>query len=454
VTWTSTSGDESAHMQVPAPQTLPKPRKNSVVSEYFVPTIENDGIVAVLTHKGITPIDLNEEIVYGSEIGKGAFGVVLRCKFRDTDCAIKQLRLPTVGTPRAEQHKGARASVAVLEGLLSEFDTMMTLRHPNVLLTMGIAVDPYDQTAGIVNELMQASLFDIIYEASFRPYATWDQAYLAIASDVAKGMSFIHFSGLLHRDLKPANVLIDARWVAKVADFGSVQDGSTAGECHQVEGTPPYMAPEILQSATYEKATDVWAFGSMLAHMGTGKLPYQQLGLKDRHELFAVIRSGEISPIHLLLEAADTPTGILDLAKACCTPERSQRPTFKDIATKFNSMLSDDTDMRPLVRIRDRKVLSAARVSTPAPYEGEAAGTLHSTYKAKFQRRSSFSSPHGSPQSSSRAPAAPTEDGQSGAASDQPTDPTSSRFVDTFSSTMLRTWTPGENAKPEETTRL
>jgi serine/threonine protein kinase len=86
----------------------------------------------VLTHKGITPIDLNEEIVYGPEIGKGAFGVVLRCKFRDTDCAIKQLRLPTVGTPRAEQHKGARASVAVLEGLLSEFDTMMTLRHPNV----------------------------------------------------------------------------------------------------------------------------------------------------------------------------------------------------------------------------------------------------------------------------------------------------------------------------------
>jgi serine/threonine protein kinase len=42
-----------------------------------------------------------------------------------------------------------------------------------------------------------------------RPYATWDVpngAYLAIASDVAKGMSFIHYHGLLHRDLKPGNV--------------------------------------------------------------------------------------------------------------------------------------------------------------------------------------------------------------------------------------------------------
>jgi hypothetical protein len=37
-----------------------------------------------------------------------------------------------------------------------------------VLLTMGIAVDPADSSCGIVTELMQASLFDVIYEPSFR----------------------------------------------------------------------------------------------------------------------------------------------------------------------------------------------------------------------------------------------------------------------------------------------
>ena len=43
-------------------------------------------------------------------------------------------------------------------------------------------------------ELMQASLFDVIHESSFAPYANWDSAFFSIVSDVAKGMSFIHFN--------------------------------------------------------------------------------------------------------------------------------------------------------------------------------------------------------------------------------------------------------------------
>ena len=59
----------------------------------------------------------------------------------------------------------------MLGGLLEEFDVMKTLRHPNVLLTMGIAVDTDAETTGIVMELMQASLHDVIYDPSFKPCA-------------------------------------------------------------------------------------------------------------------------------------------------------------------------------------------------------------------------------------------------------------------------------------------
>ena len=208
----------------------------TIHSTPFKPTIREDGILAVLEHKKVTPIDLKKEITYGPELGSGAFGVVLKCKFRNTDCAIKQL------------HKEGSRAVEMLEGLLDEFDVMMQLRHPNVLLTMGIAVDPDDKVTGIVMELMQASLFDIIYEPCFAPYANWDAAYFSVALDVAKGMAFIHFNNLLHRDLKPGNVLIDAQWIAKVADFGTVLDeAKTLYEKEaEVAGTPPYMAPEII----------------------------------------------------------------------------------------------------------------------------------------------------------------------------------------------------------------
>ena len=73
-----------------------------------------------------------------------------------------------------------------------------------------------DATTGIVMELMQTSHYDVIYDPSFTPYRDWGSALFLIASDVAKGMAFIHFNSLFHRDLKPGNVLIDAQWVAKV----------------------------------------------------------------------------------------------------------------------------------------------------------------------------------------------------------------------------------------------
>jgi serine/threonine protein kinase len=36
----------------------------------------------------------------------------------------------------------------------------------------------------------------------------------------AKGMHFLHSSGIVHRDLKSLNLLLDAKWNVKVSDFG------------------------------------------------------------------------------------------------------------------------------------------------------------------------------------------------------------------------------------------
>jgi serine/threonine protein kinase len=43
---------------------------------------------------------------------------------------------------------------------------------------------------------------------------------LKMAYQAAKGMHFLHSSGIVHRDLKSLNLLLDAKWNLKVSDFG------------------------------------------------------------------------------------------------------------------------------------------------------------------------------------------------------------------------------------------
>ncbi len=341
------------------------------------PTLAKDGVVAVLQAKQVAPIDLRSEITLGPPLGSGAFGVVLRCTFAGTACAIKQL-------PNAEAK-----SMGMLQGMLQEFDVMMKLRHPNVVLTMGVAVDPVDQTTGIVMELMQASLMDVLTEPSFAPFRSWHAAWLCIASDVAKGMTCIHSHGLLHRDLKPGNILLDASWIAKVADLGNVvQTSGAPGEeafAGEVTGTPPYMAPEIMATRQYARPVDVWAFGAVLAHMGTGKAPYHnRLGeIRTRQDMLEMIAEGRASPVELLMQAEDTPPPIVELAVECCDRTPAQRPSFGDISNRIDQQAGGEMDdLRPLVRIKNKKVGTGAASAAPVPMPSSPDVVLDQTYSA------------------------------------------------------------------------
>jgi serine/threonine protein kinase len=66
---------------------------------------------------------------------------------------------------------------------------------------------------------------------------------------ILDGLQAIHSCGMYHGDLKPENVLLNARFMVKIADFGFAEIESA--DIKQFRGTEGYMAPEILARVPY-----------------------------------------------------------------------------------------------------------------------------------------------------------------------------------------------------------
>jgi serine/threonine protein kinase len=102
----------------------------------------------------------------------------------------------------------------------------------------------------------------------------------ALAVQIAEALEAIHQEGIVHRDLKPGNVMIDARGVARVMDFGIAKLWDSAGaagvtSAGQLVGTPSYMSPEQIRGETLDGRSDLYALGIVVFELATGRAPFR-----------------------------------------------------------------------------------------------------------------------------------------------------------------------------------
>jgi serine/threonine protein kinase len=105
----------------------------------------------------------------------------------------------------------------------------------------------------------------------------------AVALQVAAGLEHAHAQGLVHRDLKPGNLIQRTDGTIKIADFGIARGshGTELTETGAIVGTAAYLAPEQAEGGEVTPRTDLYALGTVLHELLTGRRPFQVESLAD-----------------------------------------------------------------------------------------------------------------------------------------------------------------------------
>lgn len=202
-----------------------------------------------------------------------------------------------------------------------EARTISQLSHPNICTLFDVG-DGF-----LVMELLEGETVADRIARGPMPLAD----VLRYGVQIADALGAAHRMGIVHRDLKPANVMI-TKSGAKLLDFGLAKsaasvagvDDATRQKALTQEGTIlgtfQYMAPEQLEGQEADVRTDIFAFGTLLYEMATGRRAFEG---KTRTSLIAQIVSADPKPLREL--APLTPPAFEHVVARCLSKDPDER---------------------------------------------------------------------------------------------------------------------------------
>ncbi len=194
-------------------------------------------------------------------VGEGGMGAVYRAidVMLEREVALKILRPDLAGQPDVE------------ERFRDEAMTLARLNHPNIA-TLYSLVREGDELFMVMEFVKGESLEAILARSGAVDPAT----SVAWCCQVLDAMEYAHRKGVVHRDLKPANLMLTETGIVKVMDFGiaRVLGGHHRTRDGRVVGTIAYMSPEQVHGQDVDGRTDIYALGTVLYELITGRVPF------------------------------------------------------------------------------------------------------------------------------------------------------------------------------------
>jgi serine/threonine-protein kinase len=151
----------------------------------------------------------------------------------------------------------------------------------------------------------------------------------ALALGLASGLGHIHENGFLHRDLKPSNAFVDGRHAA-IGDFGMACPISGCDLQTCCEGTPAYLAPELIRGEPGSAASDVYALGCIVFEIATGRSAFA-----DDCTVYETLRRHLNKSPPRPSALADVPCWLDDLVFALLDKDPASRPDANTVTEEL-----------------------------------------------------------------------------------------------------------------------
>ncbi|PON40307.1 Phosphorylase kinase, gamma catalytic subunit [Trema orientale] len=257
-------------------------------------TIPDDGM-------DVWEIDL-KHLKFEKMVASGSYGDLYKGTYCSQEVAIKILKPERINTDMQRE-------------FAQEVFIMRKVRHKNVVQFIGACTKPPSMC--IITEYMAGgSVYDYLHKK--RGFFKLP-SLLKVATDISKGMNYLHQNNIIHRDLKAANLLMD-------------ENG-------------------VIEHKPYDHKADVFSFGVVLWELLTGKLPYEFL--TPLQAAVGVVQQGLRPPI-----PKQTHPKLVEILQRCWEQDPALRPDFSEIIdilqqlAKEASLIHDCMILTSLVKSR------------------------------------------------------------------------------------------------------
>ncbi|XP_024900093.1 proto-oncogene tyrosine-protein kinase receptor Ret isoform X5 [Pteropus alecto] len=309
-----------------------------------------------------------KNLVLGKTLGEGEFGKVV-------EATAFRLKGKTGYTTVAVKMLKENASPNELRDLLSEFNLLKQVNHPNVIKLYGacsqdgpllliVEYAKYGSLRGFLRESRKAGPGYVGSRGS-RNSSYLDNPderaltmgdLISFAWQISRGMRYLAEMKLVHRDLAARNVLVAEGRKMKISDFGLSRDVYEEDSyVKRSKGRIPvkWMAIESLFDHIYTTQSDVWSFGVLLWEIVTlGGNPYPGI---PPERLFNLLKTG-----YRMEKPDNCSEEMYSLMLQCWKEEPDKRPVFADISKDLEKMM---------VKRRDYLDLAASTPSDSLLYD-------------------------------------------------------------------------------------